>query len=304
MQGSWKRTVKPAGEVADLTLVVGWLTSRVIRWPTETLQWLVSDGPEPSWLLLPTEEAVRAGRAAGASGDFFEAIDEFDVAAIRSWRDEIRQRAGGHQTDDAWIESAPMGAISVALQVHSTEVAGRWSGFTIADFATGAESTQDRWIRFEPQDPPPVRAWLVVTNGGAVVRLAENSTGQLLVDTANRTIDDQGTVTRGDFVVDADPDRINVAVQDCTVSGAIIRRLRLSLTPKSRSRVRIAASGSVQVGRFGLGWLSPFWPVVRLFVSPRMARVAVGNIDRVMSSELWLAATRAAKAESGSASRR
>jgi len=265
--------------------VAQWATQSLLRWPGETLDWLVRDGTEPSWLKL---------LSSGFVDDDMPSVDPEDV---RLWREQIRVAAESNAESQVWNHTAPLGSEMVAFEVRSPEVAGRWSGFTIARFADeaigGSEPppVDDVWIRFEPRSPAPTTDWLVVTSIGWLSRIDQNDRGQvhIAVELADPEDQDVPLENRGELVIDADLDRIDGVLSEVSLNErGRIRRADVSVVAGNREKkLRVAVSGKVSLRPRWHNGLTLVWPVVRLFVSRRLGRQVKAMIDGLTAAPEW-----------------
>ncbi len=322
MRGSWKSSIKIAGEANELIEVAGWLTRGISLWPSETLAWLVVDASEPTWvqafdLFLQAERRSAADRQATAAATESEQVTsatlelaEVDLRELRQWRAQISKAAEANQELEVWSHSAPLDGAEISFQVHGTDIAGRWSGFTLASFGEEV-SAQDSWIRFDPQETSPCRSWVVVVSNGLVLRTETKPDESIGVEVEQRDMDnpEELIAERGAGLVQASSTRLDLALRDVSLDASSLAlgvidpaegsrlgqtgsRLKsfdgsMDCSSGGKHKLRIAGRGVLAIRPRVWNLLSPFWPVVRM-VTKRKARkhLSVG-LDKTMTGSDW-----------------
>ncbi len=340
MRGSWSDSIGIAGDANEILEVGQWLVPGSLQWPEETLAWLTADGSEPTWIeaVVLLDEAdrrataerqakwermnQRSGSSAPEASEPMKetpALVELDLVDIRRWRQEIREAADVSKGLETWSHSARLDGQDVSLQVHSSDVGGRWSGFTLAVFAdtdTSEPETQetepvDQWIRFDPQEQGPCRSWVMILSHGLVVRMQEEGEQAGRFDLERRDLSDPEApiVDLGSCLVQTVQGRLHGAVRDVPSNpaswaflypgtaqgtrwgstGFMLKSFDCSMEwkPSKSSRLRLAVRWNLAPRPRVLNLLAPIWPIARA-ITKRKVKTAIGTeLDKMMSGGDW-----------------
>lgn len=294
VRGSWTPTFRTSGNAGDIVSVVGWLIEGLDTWPAATLAWLTDDREPPDWLPLL---------------DLFEALDRSEGSGgmlrspLMSARSLVRQRADGHRGESRWATAlddlgTDTGWDDLALEFQGPAGETGWTELTVLDSTgrltsavTGAsEDPQPGWIRLSIT-PRPGTAWFVVTSAGWIVtaRTGEGNGIEITIEHSDPTVAESPRRAWGQCTALPGP-APRLVVVDTRLPGGhgYVRNATAVLEPRrGDDRCRLNVRGRALLLPVTWNLLTPFWPLLRPFLTRRLRRGVQQQLDELSSRPEW-----------------
>lgn len=283
MRLSWNSTHKPDADPQEISAVLEWLVREAGVWPQQTIDWLLHEGQEPSYLWLFEHLDKALGDPVG-----FELPDlkSADLADIRECVARLGEAAKQNANLDEWIVEDTVDGVDFALQVQSPAQGGRWSALTFLD------QTEGSWVRLEPQGSLPCLDWTIVMSDGYLVTL--NATdGGLDGDLEKRDLanPDRKKRSLGQAEVRSGASKTTFMLTDVDLEQEAfrLRSLRASVRSDLRrsKQLRLEAIGraSLRPRRYNLA--RPLIGVVKFLFSRRITKVVDEHLETLSTGPVW-----------------